>query len=113
MRSVNLLLCGDARYRCMDLVGDIWLASLILIPVAFFSLLTYFPKEEIFHAWLRFSYWWVPLSYAVVLFSSSRSPANLMGISDQAAFGIITGGLYIIISLIIIIRKYFATRHGK
>ena len=114
MRSINSLLCGEPRsFTCIDIIGDIWIASLILIPVPIFSLITYFLREEVFRAWLRFTYWWVPLSFAIVLFSSSRQSANIVGISDQAIFGVLTWGIYVIISLILITWKYFATRQSK
>lgn len=111
MRSINLILCSDSYYRCIDLVGNIWVAALIIIPVVPFSIITYFLREEVFRAWLRFTYWWTPLSFIIVLFSGDSHPGNTLGISGQAFFGILTWGLYIIISIAIIGWRHFATRH--
>ena len=111
MNGNGTLPCGESYSRtCAHLVRNIWVSAIIIIPVAFFSLITYFLREEIFRAWLRFTYWWVPLSFAIVLFASSRQSANIVGLSDQAIFGVFTWGLYILISLIIITWKYLATR---
>lgn len=103
----------DAWVKCRIVDKSVnMLVDLLMfaIPAFLFSLLTYFLHEKVFRAWLRFTYWWIPLSFAIVLFSSSRPSANIVGISDQEIFGVLTWGLYIIISLIIIAWKYFSTR---
>ena len=104
----------DAWVRCRnvdELVNTLLTLLMFAIPIFLFSLLTYFLKEEIFRIWLRFTYWWVPLSFVMVIFSSDHS-GGLLGISDQEIFGILTWGLYIIISLIIVVWKYVATRRS-
>lgn len=111
MRSINSILCSNSHYKCIDLVGDIWVAALIIIPVIPFSIITYKMRDEIFRSWIRFSYWWIPLSFLTVLFSSSSKPANIIGISDQAFFSVLTWGFYIIISTAIISWRYFSTHH--
>jgi len=106
----------DTWVRCYDIDEYVDLLATLLmyaIPVFTFSLLTYKMREEVFSSWLLFTYVWIPFSFAVVLFSSSRQSANIVGLSDQAIFGVFTWGLYILISLIIIIWKYFSTRHSK
>ncbi|MBM3261623.1 hypothetical protein FJY93_04385 [Candidatus Kaiserbacteria bacterium] len=84
---------------------------MIFAPVMFIlSLITYFLREEVFRTWIRFTYWWVPLSFVVVLFAGSRPSANIVGLSDQEIFGFLTWSLYVLISLVTIIWKYFGTR---
>ena len=113
MSSVNSLLCGEPRsFTCLDFIGDVWLASLIFVPVFFFSLTTYFLRDEIFHTWIRFTTLWVLFSF-IVIFASTDHSGGLLGISDQEAFGIITWVLYILISFIIIGWKYGVTRLAK
>jgi hypothetical protein len=86
--------------------------SIFILPMFIFSLITYFLREEVFRAWFRFTYWWIPLSFIIVLFSSSRQPANIVGISDQAIFGVLTLGLYVLVSLSIVVLKYFTPRRS-
>jgi hypothetical protein len=113
MNGNGTLPCGEPYTdKCAQIVGDIWIATIIIIPVAIFSLLTYFLREEVFRAWFRFTYWWIPLSFIIVLFSSSRQPANIVGISDQAIFGVLTLGLYVLVSLSIVVLKYFTPRRS-
>lgn len=113
MSSINSLLCGEPRsFSCLDIIDIIATLLVFTIPIFVFSLLTYFLRTETFRAWLHFTYWWVPLSFVIILFSSSRPSANIVGISDQEIFSILTFGLYVLLSLIIIAWKYAATRKG-
>ena len=105
--------CGEVAHTfCRQILSDVMFASIIILPVFIFSLLTYFLKEEIFRAWFRFTYLWVLFSF-IVIFASTDHSGGLLGISDQEAFGIITWVLYILISLIIIGWKYRVTRLAK
>ncbi|MBI5003526.1 hypothetical protein HZC00_00315 [Candidatus Kaiserbacteria bacterium] len=71
-------------------------------------------REEVFRAWLRFAYWWVPLSIVLTLITPGGSGGfGIPNVIDQETVAFVFASLFSIISLIIIIRKYFATRRGK
>ena len=109
----NNMCSPDVWVQCRQIDESIDLISTLLlftIPMFLFSLVTYLLREEIFRTWIRFTLWWVPLSFVIILFSSSRQSANIVGLSDQAIFGTLAFGLYVLISLIIIAWKYSATR---
>jgi len=102
------------KCRSIDSAADM-ITSLLsfALPLTVFSLITYKMRDEVYRAWLRFSHWWIPLSFALVLFSSSYKPANIVGISNQTFFGVLAWGLYIIISIALIIWKHSATRRSR
>jgi hypothetical protein len=110
----------DAWVRCRNIdesVGFIVTLLMYTIPVFIFSLLTYFLREETFRTWLRLTSWFIPVSMILVLVSSNRDipgGGNLIpSASPQDLVGVFTWGLYILVSLVIIIWKYFATRRSK
>jgi hypothetical protein len=124
--SVLLVLLTDSLYDIciargycwglwdfLEVVGPI----ILLFPIIFlFSLLTYKLHDEIFRSWLRFAYWWVPLSIVVTLILSVGSQGGGFGMPNLLpAEGVVAffEGVFFIISLIIIIQKYFATRGSK
>ena len=77
----------------------------------FFSLITYKMREAIFISWARFTYVWVPLSMMLILISDD-SPGHLF-VSAQEFVAMLLWGLYIIISLIIIVWKYLSLRRNS
>jgi len=107
---------GGGIYR--DLLKNIFLITALLFftfPIAFvFSFITYKMRDEIFRTWIRFSYWWIPMS---VLFTVLMLPARSGGSFGVPSFGV--GGiamffavLYVIISTILILYKSIKFR-GK
>lgn len=95
-----------------DVAGIFFLFSLLIL---IFSFLTYKMHEKVFRPWLHFAYWWVPLSIVLSLLAGGGSGGGfgMPNLLDQESVAFIFAALFSIISLIIIIRKHFATRHGK
>jgi hypothetical protein len=107
-RIGTVALCGGSFYsNCIDRLFDIIFLSVFIFPIFFFSLLTFFLKEAIFRTWLHFSYWWIPLSIILILISDP-SPGHLAPSLREMA-GMVSFGLYVIISLGIIIWKWVRT----
>lgn len=116
---VFLVLLGtDACYMnttCKSLrvaLSDDSLVVTLFFPCVFiFSLITYKMKDEIYRAWLHFSYVWIPLSVILILMSSDRS--GHLFVSAQEFLAMLLFGFYILVSSVIIAWKYFSMRHNK
>jgi len=92
--------------NCMREVFDISMIFYIFPFVFLFSLITYFLKEEIFKAWSTFTYFWVPVAMIFVFIMPSSSGGGFFpSLLDKQLIAILMSGLYLIISLIIVIYK--------
>ena len=84
-----------------------YLFSLYLLPIA---IILIFVPREIFKSWLKFAVWSLPLLLMLVatqpVFSSFLSTDR-----DDAAR--LAGGVFSIVSLILIIWKYFSLRRAS
>lgn len=80
---------------------------LILLPILFFSLITYPLDEKVFRLWLRFTYWYVPIYVFIILFFSDNSNGSFITgpMFDSEFFSITLSIIFSIISLILIISK--------
>ena len=104
--------CGTSNYTCWDKLEFIGHELLIFFPIFLLSLITYFLREEVFRAWLRFAYVWMPLSLVVIYLSAGWTGGGfgIPNVLDQETVAIIFSGLFIIISPLLILWKYFALR---
>jgi hypothetical protein len=71
-------------------------------------------KDVVFKAWAIFTLWWVPISILFIFIQSDKYLAGggyiFAGPSPKAITALLSFILYIIISIIVITRKYFSTR---
>ena len=90
--------------NCADRVFNTAMVFYIFPFVFLFSLITYFLKEEIFKSWSKFTYFWVPLSmFLVLIIPSGGGNAAFPSLIDNQLIAILMSGLFVIISLIMII----------
>jgi len=89
-----------------------FLLLILFAPVFFFL-----QSLDAFYAWRRFSYWWLPLSVATTLMLTSGNHGGGLGI-ESALDGdialLIMASLslcYILISSVIIVRKWIESKH--
>lgn len=104
----NVRLCAG-EYNCIDLLFTIEIIFLPIFPLFFFSLITYFMREEIFRPWIRFAMWWVPISMFLILITPNN---NGGGFGPQLSFGggdtaVLASGIFVLISLAIVIYGIF------
>lgn len=89
----------------------------LFLPILLFSIITYFLKDQVFKVWLRFIYWYLPFYVLVILLLSDRvSTGWSMGsIFNSEFFAITLSGLFLIISLFLILYKIadIADKHNK
>ncbi len=82
-------------------------ASPAALPLLF-SLITYKMKEEVFQAWRNFSYWWIPLTMFLTLITPDSNSVIMSWGKEVPAMGMTL--LYVLISIIIILRTWLKTR---
>ena len=119
---LGLLLSPSNLYKyCFQGGNCLWLWDIaevtnpfffLFLGLLIFSFLTYFLREEVFRAWLRFAYVWIPLSLVIIYLSTGWTGGGfgIPNVLDQETVAIILSGLFIVISLLLILWKYFATR---
>ncbi len=117
----NVAMWGNGVKYCVD--NNILpeyirqIAGFLSFSVILLSLLTYWAKDEVFRAWWNFAKWWVPVIVVVTLFFEYvGSRGGGWGISSGLDEFVILWLLYIIFiltSLIKIVRAYWKTRSGK
>lgn len=91
--------------------SDILSFTLLFPSLFILSVTTYFLHEKVFRAWLHFAYWWIPLSVFFTLVTSKSGAGWGVGLSwEKGTTSFIFSSLFAIISLLLIIWKYFATR---
>lgn len=83
---------------------------LFSLPIFFFSLITYFMKEEIFRSWIIFACIGLLLSIIFVLITPYTGGGFGLGISGVGSSMLFTLPIFFLISLIIIIVRLIQTR---
>lgn len=102
-------LCGGQEYgQCMDLIYSIMMNFFPIIPLFLLSLITYKMRNEVYRAWLRFVYVWIPLSMFAILIAPEYS-SDWMFPVVKGTVAFYSSLLFVIISLVLIIWKYFYT----
>ncbi|MDO8492742.1 MAG: hypothetical protein Q7S34_03830 [bacterium] len=105
-------LCGDSWRKCMDLNYSADLMFLPIIPLFLFALITYKMRDEAYHAWLRFSYAWVPLSMLLIFIAPDYSHDWLYPI-DKGSIAFVMSAIFCVVSLVIIAVKYISLRKER
>src|SRR3989338_8669361 len=103
-------LCGGYPGLCVDTL--VYSSMLLFVfPVALlFSLITYKMRDEVSRAWIKFTTWWVPLQILLVALTPESSGGYFVVILDTQFAAIILSGLFTIISLLLIVVKFFSLR---
>ena len=104
--------CGAGNYTCWDRLEFVGNLLLIFLPLFLFSLITYKMRDEVFRTWLRFAYVWIPVSLVFIYLAGGWSGGGfgIPNVLDQESVSIIFAGLFALISLLLIVWKWFATR---
>lgn len=107
--SVGTYTLCSSNESCVDYLHMFFLQSLPFFGVFVVSILLYFVRDEIYESWFRFARWWIPLSMLLIFIS----PEYPTGIYDPIQKGSVAFGMsaaFIVISILIIIMKYFALK---
>lgn len=98
------------RVNVVDLLGMVVIVLVPLLPIFFFSLITYFAREEVFRAWWNFARWWVSTIFVGTIFCILMPSDNGFISYDALIYFFILAPLYTILilgSLWKLIREYF------
>ena len=100
--------CLDELVPMFGLVIGLFAVTLLIL-----SAVTYFLKEGVFRAWVRFAYWWIPVSLVFIYLAGGWSGGGfgIPNVLDQESVAIIFSGLFVIISLGIVLVSWFRNRH--
>ena len=106
-------LCGGSQYtRCMRELHSFFTIFIPVFPLFFFSLITYFLRDEVFETWAKFAIPGVLASMVLIYITTDTvgggfGPQIMFGKGDTA---LLTSALFVILSAGIVVWKYFATR---
>ena len=98
--------CGIGNHLCrsrIDYFGDY---IVLFLPILLFSVITYFVKEEVFRAWLKFTYWYFLIYILIIFFLSDSRPGGLGLMLDSEFFAVSLSGLYVITSFLMVILLF-------
>ena len=110
----NSQICNVLRlehYSCINLFYVIEILFLPMFPVFFFSLVTYYLREEVFRFWFNFSKWWILLSAAAVLLTTESGGGIGIGMSwGKGETAVVFALLYVLVSVLLILYKSLKLR---
>ena len=95
--------CGGVYGKCVEILHLFSLVFFPVLPLFFFFLVTYFMRDEVFQSWWRFARVWVPVSMIAILLAPTYA-SDWMFPVDKGRIAFFTSLLFMIISLILIIR---------
>ena len=112
----NVHLCtsnGVVNYDCLSFLSQTEIVLLPILPLAILSVITYFLREEIFKTWFFFAKIWVPLSIFLTLITPETTGSSFIPFYGRPHLALSMSVLFLVISLILIIWKYSATRRSS
>lgn len=109
----NIGLCGKEYNTCWDFFDWLWQPLSFAIPIFFVSILTYRMREEIFHSWLRFAYWWIPISVLIIFTTPTTDHSWAIGGPTRETMSFVMSGLFLAVSLLIVGIKSLTLRNKE
>lgn len=105
---------GQACFRSfldrtyLSITYPFFVFSLFLLPIV---LILAFVPRRIFNSWLKFAMWALPLAFIYIAMTPVWDSSWLPFVRDDAAR--LAGGVFAVISLLLIAYKYFTSRRSK
>ena len=105
-------LCGRVYGTCMHSLHNVFIIFTPILPLFVFALITYFMREEVYKAWIRFA---IPMLGISMLLTAIMPDSQGGGFGPQISFGkpdiaLLASAIFVIVSIIIIVKKYLQLR---
>ncbi len=104
--SQEINLCSESQRSCIQMYDSTAEIFQIFIPMLLISLAVYKIHGEVYTTWLYFARWWVPLSMFLVLIAP-YGKGDWMFPHDKGRVSLLMSGLFLFISLTLIVYKSF------
>src|SRR3989344_8555185 len=108
-RACDFFMNGGSVSNCPLVLTGIGINLLPIIPLFLLSLITYKMREEVYRAWLRFAYVWIPLSL-LLIFLAPEYTYDWMFPVVKGTVAFFTSLLFVVLSLIIILMSWWRWR---
>ena len=109
--SRELGLCSSDSYsECASTLEGLAETLLPVFPVMIFSLVTYLLRIDVYTAWFKFVRWAIPLSLLLILIAPQYDSDWMFPI-DKGTVAFAASAIFFVVSLVIILLKYFSTRN--
>lgn len=104
----NYLTRSSYSEGCPAIFYSIWVALWPVLPLTFFSIVTYFMRDEVFKIWAWFSIVWIPVSVLLIATAPNSGGGGWALPRFDAGFFylVISFFGYILISTLIILGTY-------
>ncbi|MFZ1075573.1 MAG: hypothetical protein WAN50_04340 [Minisyncoccia bacterium] len=91
--------CGGSQHIvCIQNLDSTLVTFFPILPLLIFSVAAYFQRKDIFRTWIRFAYWFIPLSMLLILISPNNGLAiekDSVAFVISAAFAIVSIGIMV------------------
>ncbi len=106
------LISSNLHLDCINFIYGILIVFLPILPFFLFALITYFMREEVYRAWIRFA---IPMLGISMLLTALMPDSQGGGFGPQISFGkpdvaLLTSAIFVVISIILIARSYLSLR---
>jgi hypothetical protein len=97
---------GSHDFVCSYVVGTGVFVFFLSIPILFFSLITYFLKDEIFRSWFFCTKWWILATAVLVLIvPSNDAGGGMLRMSSGGFVALVLFIFYFFFSALLIVYK--------
>ena len=103
------VICGQDR-DCAHVLANLITVLLPIVPVAFFSVVAYFSRKDIFETWFNFVKWAVPLSIILTVLTPETTGSAFLPFYGRGHVALATSIVFVIVSIGIIGWKYLRSR---
>ena len=109
--SRELGLCSSDSYsECALTLEGLAETLLPVFPVMIFSLVTYLLRMDVYTTWFKFVRWAIPLSLVLILIAPQYD-SDWMFPMDKGTVAFAASAIFSVVSLVIILLKYFSTQN--
>ncbi len=107
--SQRIFLCAPGYTKCSVFFDSVATIFVPIIPLFLFSLVAFWMRDIVYQTWFRFARVWVPVSM-LAIFMAPEYASDWMYPIEKGTVALFMCALFVIISLIIIVRAWWRGR---